>query len=57
MEHVVQFAIGIDDERIQKLAEDYASKKVVDDIEKDIRERIYGRSYPCYSAIYILLVQ
>ena len=34
MEHIVQFAVGIDDERIQSIMEAAAAKQIADDIKK-----------------------
>ena len=33
MEHIVQFAVGVDDERIQKIMEQSAAKQIADDIK------------------------
>jgi len=41
MEHIVQFAVGIDDDRIQKLMEEAAAKQIID----DIKEASHGKSY------------
>ena len=34
MEHIVQFAIGVDDERIQKIMEESAAQQVMEEIQK-----------------------
>lgn len=34
MEHIVQFAISVDDERIKEICEETAARKVIADIEK-----------------------
>lgn len=34
MEHIVQFAISVDDERIKEICEETAAKQVITDIEK-----------------------
>ena len=34
MEHIVQFAVSIDDDRIQKIMEESAAKQISDDIKK-----------------------
>lgn len=34
MEHIVQFAVGIDDERIQDIMEQSAAKQVMEEIQK-----------------------
>lgn len=41
MEHIVQFAIGVDDERIQKIMEESAAQQVLN----DIKEFSHGKSY------------
>lgn len=41
MEHIVQFAVGIDDNRIQQIMEESAAKQVMD----DIKEFSHGKSY------------
>lgn len=41
MEHIVQFAIGIDDEAIKKRIEQTAEKQIVDSIKEDISDRIF----------------
>ena len=41
MEHIVQFAIGIDDEAIRKRIEQTAEKQVIDSIREDISDRIF----------------
>jgi len=33
MEHIVQFAVSVDDDRIQKIMEESAAKQVADDIK------------------------
>ena len=33
MEHIVQFAVSIDDDRIQKIMEESAAKQIADDIK------------------------
>lgn len=43
MEHIVQFAIGIDDEAIRKRIEQTAEMQVVDSIKEDISERIFRK--------------
>ena len=41
MEHIVQFAIGIDDEAIRKRIEQTAEKQIVDSIKEDISDHIF----------------
>jgi len=40
MEHIVQFAIGIDDEAIKSRIEDSATKQIVDSIVKSLKSKI-----------------
>ena len=40
-EHIVQFAVGIDDEHIQKIMEESAAKQIMD----DIKEFSHGKQY------------
>ncbi len=53
MEHIVQFAIGIDDEAIKRNIETNAEKTVIDNITKDITSLIcdggYYNSFQPYS--------
>ncbi len=44
MEHIVQFAIGIDDEAIRKNIEKTAEKQVVDSIKSDITDHIFRKT-------------
>ena len=41
MEHIVQFAVSVDDDRIQKIMEESAAKQVAD----DIKAASHGLSY------------
>ena len=41
MEHIVQFAIGIDDEAIRKRIEASAEKQIIDSIREDISDHIF----------------
>ena len=41
MEHIVQFAVGIDDKRIQDIMEQTAAKQIID----DIKEFSHGKQY------------
>lgn len=45
MEHIVQFAIGIDDEAIRKNIINGAEKQIIANIEQDIRKNIFNSSY------------
>lgn len=45
MEHVIQIAVGVDDERIAKICEEAAAKQVIE----DIRLAAHGKKY--YSGI------
>lgn len=42
MEHIVQFAIGIDDRAIQKRIEEYAYKDVLDKITTETMDTIFA---------------
>ena len=44
MEHIVQFAIGIDDEAIRKRIEASAEKQIVDSIKEDISDMIFHKN-------------
>ncbi len=41
MEHIVQFAINVDDERIKAICEESAAKQIID----DIKEFSHGRGW------------
>ena len=43
MEHILQFAINIDDETIKKQIEQSAEKKIVDKLREDIKASIFTR--------------
>ena len=45
MEHIVQFAIGIDDDRITQRIEDNAEKQIVETLTQEIRNKIFRSSY------------
>jgi molybdenum-dependent DNA-binding transcriptional regulator ModE len=45
MEHIVQFAIGIDDETIKQKIEEKAEKEIIQNIEKSIRNNLFNTSY------------
>lgn len=42
MEHIVQFAIGIDDETIKKRITDNAEKQITASIQKDVERMIFN---------------
>ena len=41
MEHIVQFAINIDDERIRNAVVETAERQIINDIRRDVEEIIY----------------
>jgi hypothetical protein len=41
MEHIVQFAIGIDDDAIVKLIEESAEKKITDEIKQEVMKLMF----------------
>lgn len=43
MEHIVQFAIGIDDEAIKKRIEQTAEMQIVDGIKEDISDKVFRK--------------
>ena len=43
MEHIVQFAIGIDDESIRKRIEDSAEKQIIETLVKDVKTTIFEK--------------
>lgn len=45
MEHIIQFAIGVDDDRIVKLVEDNASKQIIGDLKQQVANRIFSAYY------------
>lgn len=44
MEHIVQFAIGIDDKAIQNRIEEYAYKDVLDKIAKETMDSVFANT-------------
>lgn len=44
MEHIVQFAIGIDDKAIQNRIEEYAHKDVLDKIVKEAMDSVFAHT-------------
>lgn len=45
MEHVIQFAVGIDDDRIVNLVEANASKQIIGDLKQQVANRIFSANY------------
>ena len=45
MEHIVQFAIGIDDNAIVKRIEESAEKQIIQSIEQSVRNKLFESSY------------
>lgn len=45
MEHIVQFAVGIDDERITSTIEEYAMKEITKDLKQEVANRIFSCYY------------
>ena len=45
MEHIVQFAIGIDDDRITQRIEETAEKQIVETLTQEIRNKIFQSNY------------
>lgn len=45
MEHIIQFAIGIDDERIAQSVEKSAEKTIVKDIEAQVANKLFENRY------------
>lgn len=45
MEHIVQFAIGIDDGAIRQSVERNAQKTIISNIERDIRNKMFSHPY------------
>lgn len=45
MEHIVQFAIGIDDEKIRDNITQNAEKTITKNIEQQVRDRLFESSY------------
>lgn len=44
MEHIVQFAIGIDDEAIRKRIEASAEKQIIDSIKSEVTDKIFRKT-------------
>ena len=45
MEHIVQFAIGIDDEAIRNRVTDSAEKQITESIKKDVEGNIFCKEW------------
>lgn len=45
MQHIINFAIDIEDERIQQMVEKNAEKQIINTITKEIEDIIYHKSY------------
>ena len=45
MEHIVQFAIGIDDNAIVKKIEESAEKQIVANLEQQVRDNLFEANY------------
>lgn len=45
MEHIVQFAIGIDDEGIKKRVAESAEKQIVESIKEDVESIMFNKEY------------
>lgn len=43
MEHIVQFAINVDDDRIKQICEESAAKQIAEEIELASHGKYYGR--------------
>ena len=41
MEHIIQFAVGIDDERIVKHIEERAEKTITDELKKKVEQQMF----------------
>ena len=45
MEHIVQFAINFDDQRITESVEQNAEKVIIDDLKQKINDRLFKSQY------------
>lgn len=45
MEHVIQFAVGIDDDRIVNLVEGSARKQIIGELKQQVANRIFSANY------------
>lgn len=46
MEHIIQFGIGIDDDRIIKEVEKNAEKTIIEDLKQKISDQLFRREWP-----------
>ena len=42
MEHIIQIAIAVDDERITRTVEAQALRTIIDDLEQDVRNKLFS---------------
>lgn len=45
MEHIVQFAVGIDDNAIVKNIMEHAEKVITDELTQQVRDKLFSSSY------------
>lgn len=45
MEHIVQFAINFDDQRITRMVEENAQRAIIADLEQKVNDRIFNAGY------------
>ena len=45
MEHIVQFAIGIDDNAIVKKVTENAEREIIDDLKQKVANRVFQHNY------------
>lgn len=45
MEHIVQFAISIDDLGVEQIVKEKAAKTIIDDLKQEVRNKLYCTSY------------
>lgn len=45
MEHIVQFAVDIDDERIVKKVEEYAVKEITNNLQQQVANKLFDSMY------------
>ena len=62
MEHIVQFAIGVDDEAIRKRIEETAEDKIIGEIKDEVKQKLfhknlYGSTYELDSWMTDLVVR
>lgn len=49
MEHIIQFGVTIDDERIKQHIEDKATKQICDSITQSMKDRLFKSKYGGFS--------